>query len=375
MCDIENLVMVAKRDNNTKRPYLYVNPSQGKHIPVEPSVPLGLFKKMAQMLDEYYPSEKLLIIGFAETATAIGAAVSYFSENVLFCSQTTRERYEGKEYLHFSESHSHATEQGLIVDGYEEILSQIDRIIFVEDEVTTGNTICKLIDAIKNRFDLDNMQFGIISILNSMSDERINELNNQGVSCQYVKKIPFEYHIEEIDNYQYDTEELDYTSNIINNKSVKISFVQSDLSNLRFLVSKKQYSDSVMQYLDEIMQGVNLTNVRKVLVLGTEEYMFVPMLLASMIKEKNPNIQVRNHATTRSPIMVSKDAKYPLNNRVILKSCYEKTRTTYLYNLDNYDLCIVLSDSTGELEAYNDILCAINKFSCCRFMIAGKEQV
>lgn len=40
----------------------------------------------------------------------------------------------------------------------------------------------------------------------------------------------------------------------------------------------------------------------------------------------------------------------------------------------NYDLCIVLSDSIGELEAYNDILCAINKFSCYRFMIAGKEQ-
>ena len=32
-----DLVRIAKRENNTKRNYLVVNPLQGKHIPVQPS--------------------------------------------------------------------------------------------------------------------------------------------------------------------------------------------------------------------------------------------------------------------------------------------------------------------------------------------------
>ena len=40
---IDDLVKIAKRENNTKRSYLYVNPVQGKHVPVSPSLPLLLF--------------------------------------------------------------------------------------------------------------------------------------------------------------------------------------------------------------------------------------------------------------------------------------------------------------------------------------------
>ena len=40
----EDLVKVAKRDNNNKRTFLLVNPLQGKHIPVSPTAALELFK-------------------------------------------------------------------------------------------------------------------------------------------------------------------------------------------------------------------------------------------------------------------------------------------------------------------------------------------
>ena len=39
----KDLVKVAKRENNTKRNYLVVDPLQGKHIPVVPSKALDLF--------------------------------------------------------------------------------------------------------------------------------------------------------------------------------------------------------------------------------------------------------------------------------------------------------------------------------------------
>ena len=45
---VENdLVRIAKRENNMRRKYLVVNPLQGKHVPVVPSKALKLFTDLA----------------------------------------------------------------------------------------------------------------------------------------------------------------------------------------------------------------------------------------------------------------------------------------------------------------------------------------
>ena len=38
----------------------------------------------------------------------------------------------------FSEAHSHATEQKLVKDDIDRVINDIDRIVFIEDEVTLG---------------------------------------------------------------------------------------------------------------------------------------------------------------------------------------------------------------------------------------------
>ena len=69
--EIDDLIRIAKRENNTKRSYLYVNPVQGKHIPVSPSRSLELFSLLAQKIEDRYPDEGILIIGFAETVNGL----------------------------------------------------------------------------------------------------------------------------------------------------------------------------------------------------------------------------------------------------------------------------------------------------------------
>ena len=137
-----DLVKIAKRENNTKRSYLVVDPLQGKHIPVVPSKALELYTSLADTIRNEYQSESLLLVGFAETATAIGAqvAVSIGAKYI----QTTREPIPNVEYMFFEEEHSHATEQKLVKDDIDSVINQIDRIVFIEDEVTTGNTILNL---------------------------------------------------------------------------------------------------------------------------------------------------------------------------------------------------------------------------------------
>jgi len=106
----------------------------------------------------------VLVIGFAETATAIGAAVAVdMNTNYI---QTTREIIDGVDYLFFSEEHSHATEQKLVKNDIESIIYDIDRIIFVEDEVTTGNTILNIIMILEKLYpDTDFKAFMCISWL------------------------------------------------------------------------------------------------------------------------------------------------------------------------------------------------------------------
>ena len=106
--DGNDLIQVAKRENNPKRHYLYVNPLQGKHLPVSPSRSLALFASLAEEAAQRFAGERLLVVGFAETATAIGAALAYGAGNVDFYCSTTREALPGADYLFFSESHSHA---------------------------------------------------------------------------------------------------------------------------------------------------------------------------------------------------------------------------------------------------------------------------
>ena len=148
---IDDLVKIAKRENNTKRSYLYVNPVQGKHVPVSPSLPLLLFSALAAKIESRYPEERLLVIGFAETATAIGSTIAYKAKNAVYYMNTTRESVAGAAYLFFTESHSHATEQRLVANGMGDILSNVDRVIFAEDEVTTGSTIEKLIRILQGK--------------------------------------------------------------------------------------------------------------------------------------------------------------------------------------------------------------------------------
>ena len=339
---IDDLIKVAKRENNTKRSYLYVNPIQGKHIPVSPSLSLELFSQMTTIVEEKFDGESLLVIGFAETATAIGSAIAYKAKNVAFYMNTTRESIPDAEYLFFTESHSHATEQRLVKSGLTGILPKIDRIVFAEDEVTTGNTIEKLIDAILNDFDCSHCKFGIISILNSMPEERIRALREKQVECAYIHRIPARHRIDEIKNYSYKPLRTDISCT--DNRRYR-ELTENNYWNSRVICDTETIRTLVHKFVEKVESQLEFQSNQRILILGTEEFMFPAMRLGSYIEAKYPDAFVRFHATTRSPIEISDDEEYPLHNRAPLNSLYEKGRKTFVYNLCHYDHVIIVTDA------------------------------
>ncbi len=91
----QDLLRIAKRFNNPKRTYLLVDPLQAKHIPVSPGRALEMMESLGDLLKKY-PGPRL-VIGFAETATAIGAAAASRSSGECVYLHTTREELPGAE--------------------------------------------------------------------------------------------------------------------------------------------------------------------------------------------------------------------------------------------------------------------------------------
>ena len=338
------LVRLAKRDNNTKRAYLLVNPLQGKHIPVSPKKVLDVFKNLAQKLYDKYPKEKLMLIGFAETATAICAAVAAFSPTEIYFLQTTREFFENTEFLYFSETHSHAVEQKLVKTNLEKYLNCCDRIIFVEDEVTTGNTILNAIKAIREEYTNIPLKFGIASILNNVSDERTEEFKACDIEFTYLLHLNATDYTQLLENFSFSRyaersfEKAPFFSvaefEITNKADPRIG-----TSNTNFMKKCNLLASKILCDLGSVWEN------KSILVLGSEEFMFPALFTAKKIEETCNCAEVKFHATTRSPILPSEDDNYPLFARYQLKSLYEYDRTIYVYNLKKYDKVIVIHDS------------------------------
>ena len=116
--------------------------------------------------------------------------------------------------------------------------------------------------------------------------------------------------------------------------------------NSRVICDMETIRIKIQEFTAGMMKSVDIpSETSRVLVLGTEEFMFPAMKFGRCLEQAYADFEVKFHATTRSPIEVSLDEKYPLHNRVSLDSMYETGRAIFLYNLDAYDKVIIITDA------------------------------
>jgi hypothetical protein len=182
----EALVRIAER-HNPKRSFLLVSTVLGKHLPVSAArcrlsgLALGLLvagdpraaTAAAMLLDgsdaavlamvdeiELAPAgvtkaqldgegfdgepEPYVVVGFAETATALGEQVAS-ALDADWWQTTTRQTLIAERGLRFDESHSHAPDQWIArpAGGWPD-----GTLVLVDDELTTGSTACNLIEVL-----------------------------------------------------------------------------------------------------------------------------------------------------------------------------------------------------------------------------------
>ncbi len=357
----QELAAVAKRENNKKRSYLVVNRLQGKHVPVSPGKALRMFGSLAELLLEEYRGERLLLIGFAETATAIGAAVAE-KLGALYI-QTTREQIQDVEYFYFSEQHSHATEQKLVKDDLDRVMERVDRIIFIEDEITTGNTIRNIIELLKKAYP-GCAGFSAASLLNGMAKTYQEEYAKSGIRLHWLLRTCHDSYEERAADCRGDgiCHGCDSSLSAVVPEEYRISGCRD----ARRLTDGTLYKTACRQMGREAVERLQPVRGERILVIGTEEFMYPALVLASMLEEKTG--WVRCHSTTRSPILVSSEAWYPLHERYELRSLYDRQRTTFLYDLSAYDRVCMVTDA-GE-EEKEGLYSLINALVSC-----GNERI
>lgn len=334
----KDLVKIGKRRNNTKRTYLVINQLQGKHLPVSAKQAFEMFDQLTKQIEKEYKNEKLLLIGFAETATAIGARVAT-GLPVLYM-QTTREKIEKVEYLFFSEEHSHATKQKLVKDDLDICMNGIDRIVFIEDEVTTGNTILNIVDILKHTYG-NKVQYSVASILNGMNESAEKKYNQYGIRLHYLVKTDHTHYANVCNMYQEEGTYIEYENN---EEGIECNEIEIDgFVDARRLVESKDYLYACERLWNKLKEKIG-DEKDNVLVLGTEEFMFPALYVA--LKMEEIGMKVVFHATTRSPICVYKEVEYPVHVSNQINSLYEDRRKTYVYDLKKYDRVYVVTDAT-----------------------------
>ena len=352
---IEEMICVCKRIKNPKRDYLFINKYQGNDVPQNPS-------KVFEMYDEFVDNiavtdEKIAIIGFAETATAIGNYVAAKLPNCIYEMQTTREDLLNEEpIIEFFEEHSHAKQQ--LLYGRKEFFKNIDRVMFVEDEITTGHTILNAVNQLKSINP--NLKYSVASILNWQDEESEKKYKELGIDTYCLIKGK----IKDV-NAKVDMTPIEESKNEkVTDKKITCTNIKCELCNskenrIRTHLQKDvdEYSKYIYDIISEkskLAKEVKNIENKNVLVVGTEEFMYEPMLFASYL-EKNTKNNIKYCATTRKPIEVSNENNYILNTRNKLSSAYDEQRTTYFYNLEKSDYVFIIADNIVKQQFCKDI--------------------
>ncbi len=343
---MSDLFALAKRENNPKRDFIIINKLQSKHYPSSPSETLELFKRLGDTLSKKYPCGFTVIIGFAETAVGVASGAAYgFSERG-FIITTTREKIPGYfKRVDFEEEHSHAPSHSLCLNCAEQF-SKASQVIIIDDEFTTGKTAVHLFDAIKE-FLSDKCRVCAAAILASKSSRKLFESRGMDFVSLYNadtkenKKFPESF----LEDDKYAPCSPEYEINLNSLLDIRIGCYLGDY----YKECEKLCAETAANIIGKFPYAKSAE------IISTEEFCFCPVILGEILEKCGLKISV--HSVTRSPMLPSDAAGYPINSRVKLKSLYDKDRTVYLYNIQKSDLHIIMTDSKERSEENVNMLC------------------
>ena len=380
---LEDLLGFAQRIN-PKRAFLFVSKVLGRHIPVAPSTMRDAFTDLANLVPDDLP-EPILVIGMAETAVGLSAGVHQALQtrypNALLLNSTRHAQHDDSSYdsllTTFSEDHSHASQHLIYQSTDKATQAQLlasKTLIMVDDEASTGNTCVNVVTALRNA-GLDQLQQVHLTTLVDWSlDQHQGEADSDNadsedvVSDQIAKCLPnikFQRHHllsgawtwtdapnpEPITMPSVDTTEAG--SHMLGDTGNWGRFPTLDSTDgfdnylLRFQTAFNVFNKQAQFEKEQFEKGhfEKEQLPQRILVLGSNEFVWLPFLLAEWLETQTQNSTVNFSALTRSPIALGG----AITTMLSFSDNYGLGMTNFAYNVEpsDWDLIILCVETSA----------------------------
>ncbi|MDN3016796.1 phosphoribosyltransferase family protein [Paenibacillus sp. BSR1-1] len=384
---IDDLFTMAARINK-KRTFLFVSKVLGKHLPIDANKGLttaallavrflesikGLecrekerlllsFQQGGEFIDQPFipPHINPIVIGFAETATALGHAFFSCFQNADYF-HTTREEIENQTPgITFEEEHSHATSHRCYVAP--ELLQNNREIILVDDEMTTGKTAINIIRSIHEQFP--RKEYTVVSILDWRSDENKAEFfrleKELDIKIKVVSLLSGTVLVHQLKGLEEQSHEFN-RENQIEMSIEKVRLAQyfkpspfHDRINVPYINDTGRFGLNNAQQLRNQQKMAKAAKFLKdkrsgqnTLCLGTGEFMYLPMKLAAGMGKG-----ISYQSTTRSPIYIKNQEGYGARFGLTFPNPEDWDVTHFVYNIPPgfYDELFIFFEREIELK-------------------------
>ena len=387
--ELNEILGVAKRDNNPKRNFLFVTNLLGKCLIANPDVCRGTGYLMADLVmqtnsfDEDIlvnsirtnksslklkkeleksidTDENVFVMGFAETATGLGMSVASAIKNSYYVTTSREEIKDVKSIFDFEEEHSHATTHKCYLKDLDK-LRNADRVILVDDEITTGKTCLNLIRELRKITKAN--KFSVLTIFDWRNDEYYDlydefrketglDITTYSIIAGNLSNITKDI-FKENDNFNRfeiinikEMNEFNHSNHLTMNGNIKYI----DKCGL-FGVSYKEIRDIESKCKKIASDILKRENGKKIAILGHGENIYIPSRVASYLSN-----DVNFQTTTRSPLITENIENYPIKDRI---KFIKDDVTYYLYNTkemeNNFDKTIMLTDKDIKFKLLNNI--------------------
>nr|WP_313973592.1 phosphoribosyltransferase domain-containing protein [uncultured Psychrobacter sp.] len=368
--ELEDLLGFAQRIN-PKRAFLFVSKVLGRHIPVAPSTMRRAFTDLANLVPDDLP-EPILVIGMAETAVGLSAGVHQALQtrypNALLLNSTRHAQHndDNTETLltTFSEDHSHAS-QHLIYQSADTVtqaqLLASKTLIMVDDEASTGNTCVNVVTALRNAGLTELEQVHLTTLVDwSLNQNQAQADVDDNISAR-LPNIDFHRHhllsgawiwtdapnpksitMPSVDTTEAGSQPLGNTGNWGRFPTLD-STDGFDNYRLKFQTAFKVFNKQA-QFEKEQFDNAQLP--QRILVLGSNEFVWLPFLLAEWLETQTQNATVKFSALTRSPIALGG----AITTMLSFNDNYGLGMTNFAYNVEpnDWDLIILCVETSAD---------------------------
>ena len=376
--ELEDLLDFAQRIN-PKRAFLFVSKVLGRHIPVSPSTMRRAFTDLATLIPNDLP-EPILVIGMAETAVGLSAGVHQALQtrypDALLLNSTRHAQHDDTSdgnntetlLTTFSEDHSHASQHLIYQSSDKSTQAQLlasKTVIMVDDEASTGNTCINVITALRDAGLTQLEQVYLTTLVDwSLAQTGLDT----AVSDKIASRLP------NIDFYRHHLLSGAWQwTDAPNPEPIIMPSVDTTAAGSQPILSTGSWGrfptldstdgfDDYLSYFKKAFAKFNKQDnfdeiffeqdqlPKKILVLGSNEFVWLPFLLAQWLEQNtranHVERDIKFSALTRSPIALGG----AITTMMSFTDNYGLGMTNFVYNVepDDWDLIVLCVETAAD---------------------------